>query len=35
MYNNSTINKVLKLDTNYKQLYKDDNFVIYERLTAK
>lgn len=35
IYNNTTLNKVLKLDTNYKQLYKDNNFIIYERLTAK
>lgn len=35
IYNNTTLNKVLKLDENYKQLYKDDNFVIYERLSVK
>ena len=34
-YLNSNLNKVLKKDENYKELYKDDNFIIYERLTAK
>ena len=35
IYNSTTLNKVLKLDNNYNQLYKDDRFVIYERLSAK
>lgn len=35
IYNSTTLNKVLKLDDNYKKLYKDDNFIIYERLSAK
>ena len=35
IYKKSTLNKVLKLDDNYNQLYKDDNFIIYERLSTK
>ena len=35
IYNSTTLNKVLKLDDNYKKLYKDDNFIIYERLSVK
>ena len=31
---NSKLNMFLSRDDNYKQLYKDDHFVIYERLTA-
>ena len=31
---NSKLNMFLSRDNNYKQLYKDDHFVIYERLTA-
>ena len=34
IYKNSTLNKVLKLDSNYNELYKDDNFIIYERISA-
>ena len=34
IYENSTLDKVLRLDDNYKELYKDDNFIIYERLSA-
>jgi len=34
IYRNSTLDKVLKLDKNYNELYKDDRFIIYERLTA-
>lgn len=33
--NNAKINIFLKRDNNYKSLYKDDNFVVYERLTRK
>ena len=35
IYENSTLDKVLRLDENYKKLYKDENFIIYERLTKK
>ena len=35
IYEDSTLDKVLRLDSNYKELYKDDNFIIYERLSAK
>ena len=35
IYKDSTLDKVLRLDSNYKELYKDDNFIIYERLSAK
>jgi hypothetical protein len=31
--NNAKVNIFLKRDQNYKSLYKDDNFIIYERLT--
>ncbi len=31
---NAKLNMFLSRDDNYKQLYKDDHFVIYERLTA-
>ena len=34
IYENSTLDKVLRLDNNYKELYKDDNFIIYERISA-
>lgn len=34
IYRNSTLDKVLRLDTNYNELYKDEKFIIYERLTA-
>lgn len=30
---NARMNTFIKKDDNYKELYKDDNFVIYERLT--
>ena len=32
IYKNSTLDKILRLDTNYNELYKDDNFILYERL---
>jgi len=35
IYRNTTLEKILRLDTNYNELYKDDNFIIYERLSAK
>lgn len=35
IYRNSALDKVLRLDTNYNELYKDDNFIIYQRLSAK
>lgn len=35
IYKNSTLDKVLKLDTNYNELYEDDNFILYERLSVK
>ena len=35
IYEDSTLDKVLRLDSNYKELYKDDNFIVYERLSAK
>ena len=35
IYEDSALDKVLRLDSNYKELYKDDNFIIYERLSAK
>lgn len=35
IYRNSTLDKVLRLDTNYNELYKDDNFILYQRLSAK
>lgn len=31
--NNAKMNLFIKQDDNYKELYKDDNFVIYERLS--
>lgn len=34
IYRNSTLDKVLRLDTDYNELYKDEKFIIYERLTA-
>jgi len=34
IYKNSTLSKILKLDKNYSELYSDDNFIIYERLSA-
>lgn len=34
IYKNSTLDKVLRLDTNYKELYSDDNFIVYERISA-
>ena len=34
IYKDSTLDKVLRLDTNYNELYKDDNFVLYQRLTS-
>ena len=34
IYKNSTLDKVLRLDTNYNELYKDNRFIIYERLSA-
>ena len=34
IYENSTLDKVLRVDTNYKELYKDDEFIIYERLSV-
>ena len=34
IYRNSTLEKILRLDDNYKQLYNDAKFVIYERLSA-
>ena len=35
IYKNSTLDKVLRLDTNYNELFKDEKFVIYQRLSAK
>lgn len=35
IYKDSTLDKVLRLDTNYNELYKDDEFVLYQRLSAK
>lgn len=35
IYRNSALDKVLRLDTNYNELYKDDNFIVYQRLSAK
>lgn len=34
IYKDSTLDKVLRLDTNYNELYKDEKFVIYQRLSA-
>ena len=35
IYKNSILNKVLRLDENYKKIYIDEKFIIYERLTDK
>ncbi len=35
IYKNSTLDKVLRLDDNYEELYSDKRFIIYERLSAK
>ena len=37
VYENSKVNMIIKKtnDENYKKLYEDDNFVIYERLNAE
>ena len=35
IYKDSTLDKVLRLNTNYSELYSDDKFIIYERLSAK
>ena len=35
IYKDSTLDKVLRLDTNYNELYKDDEFILYQRLSAK
>lgn len=35
IYKNSTLDKVLRLDNNYNELYSDDNFIVYERISAK
>ena len=32
IYKDSTLNKVLKLDKNYLELFSDDNFIIYKRI---
>lgn len=34
IYKDSTLDKVLRLDTNYNELYKDEKFIIYQRLSA-
>jgi len=34
IYRNSTLDKVLRLDTNYIKLYTDEKFIIYARLNA-
>ena len=34
-YSNSKLNSLIKKDSNYSLLYEDDNFVIYERESAK
>lgn len=34
IYRNCVLDKVLRLDNNYIELYKDNNFIIYERLSA-
>ena len=34
IYKNSTLDKILRLDINYNELYKDDNFILYERLST-
>lgn len=33
IYKNSTLSKVLKNKSNYKELYSDDNFIIYKKLS--
>lgn len=33
-YSSSKLNMLLSRDENYKRIYKDDNFIIYERLNA-
>ena len=33
LYKNSKVNMLLSRDDNYKSLYSDDRFIIYERLT--
>lgn len=35
LYDNSKLAKRLEEDGNYKELYRDDDFVVFERLTAK
>lgn len=35
IYKDSTLDKVLRLDTNYNELYKDNEFILYQRLSAK
>ena len=35
MYSNSKLKMLLSKDENYKELYKDDHFIIYERLSNK
>ena len=35
IYKDSTLDKVLRLDTDYSELYSDEKFIIYERLSAK
>lgn len=34
LYKNSKLNMFLSRDDNYKELYSDDNFIFYERLSA-
>ncbi len=34
-YANSKLSMLISRDENYKQLYKDDYFVFYERLSAR
>ena len=33
IYKNSTLSKVLKNNSNYEELYSDDNFIIYKKLS--
>ena len=35
IYKDSTLDKVLRLDKNYSELYSDSKFIIYERISAK
>jgi len=35
IYTDTALDKILRLDTDYNEIYKDDNFIIYERLNAK